>query len=85
MMISLRTAGTMRLTGAALPSGSYTGQQINSLGRTFSTSGGYSNMVIVPASITANTPGVAIVGQLENFLGISGCTVNIRSALTRRP
>jgi hypothetical protein len=85
MMINLRTASTIRLTNATLPNGSYTGQQINSLGRTFGISGTYSNVVIVPANITTNTPTVAIAGIIDNFVGISGCTVNFRSALTRRP
>jgi hypothetical protein len=74
--------GSDQMNGA----GSYTSPWYS--GRVTSTPGGNTgtyNFHLTPATVLATTPVVTIVGTINNFHGIVGCTVGFKGAFDRRP
>jgi len=56
-------------------------------GRVTSTPGGNTGTItlqITPASITENTDAITINGTVNNFFGLSGCTMTFRGAYRKR-
>ncbi|MGH7060822.1 MAG: hypothetical protein ACREFH_10570 [Stellaceae bacterium] len=65
-------------------SGNYSGTAINDKAKTFSFSGTY-KLTVSPASVTAATTEVGIVGTLSNYFGAAGCSVSFDAFYAPEP
>ena len=78
-------SGTVRKRAATLQfngSGSYVGSFVTGRASTRTNSGRF-DLTVRPAEVTPATDFVTFTGSFTNFVGLDGCTVEVRGAASR--
>ena len=80
-------SGTVRKTAPSLQfsgSGTYAGSFVTGYASTRSNQGRF-DLSVTPARVTPATEFVTFTGRFTNFVGLDGCTVEVRGAVSRLP